>query len=125
MASKVVLMNALFDQFNSFLGELAEMYPNDSDFPMFSTTLKMVRLTNPSMVVTYINDSVGPFESQILSKDEKFFLDYSYNEFQSSVDINIFSKLKDYVKNMNSVSKNNVWSYIQNIVRLCKAITKM
>lgn len=123
MASRIALMNALFDQFGSFLKELSEMYPDDSDFPLFMTTLKMLRVTNPSMLVKYINETASPFESQILNRDEKFFLDHNYEEYKDVVDINIFSKLKEYVKNMNEQSKNSVWKYIQNIVRLSKAIS--
>lgn len=122
MASRIALVNALFDQLNSFLGQLTTMYPDDSDFPMFATTLKMLKTTNPMMVVKYLHDSITPFEEQILNKDEKFFLDYSYTEFQGSVDINIFSKLKDYVKNMDEQNKNTVWKYVQNVLRLCKTI---
>ena len=122
MASRITLVNALFDQLNSFLGQLTSMYPEDSDFPMFATTLKMLKTSNPMMVVKYLKESITPFEQQILEKDEKFFLDYSYSEFQETVDINIFSKLKDYVKNMEEHNKNIVWKYIQNVLRLCKTI---
>ena len=122
MASKIVLMNAFFDQFVSFVRELSEMYPEDPDFGIFITTLKMIKSTNPSLVVKYVVENTQQFESQILSKDEKFFLDYSFSEYGNDVDLNIFAKLKQYVSNMTPDSKDKVWSYIQNIYRLSKAI---
>lgn len=125
MASKSVLMNAMFDQFLSFVNELIEMYPNDSDFSMFLTTLKMMKMTNPSMLSKYVYENTSLFEEQILSKNEQFFVDYSFSEYSDNVDLNIFSKLKQYISTMNNDSKDSVWKYIQNIYRLSKAISNL
>ena len=125
MASKSVLMNAMFDQFLSFINELIEMYPDDADFSMFLTTLKMMKMTNPSLISKYVYENTSAFEDQILTKNEKFFVDYSFSEYSSDVDLNIFSKLKQYISSMDSDSKNNVWKYIQNIYRLSKAISSL
>ena len=121
MASKIVIMNALYDQFFSFLSELKEMYPDDSDFPMYETSLRMLKSTNPSLLGKYIVEYTDEFKTQIESQDEKFFLDYSFNEYGEHVDLNIFSKLKKYYADMSTDSKSNTWKYIQNIYRLSKA----
>lgn len=123
MASRTVLMNAMFDQFISFVSELSDMYPTDSDFPMFLTTLRMMKMTNPSLVAKYVYDNTSQFEEQILSKNEQFFLEYSFSEYSNDVDLNIFAKLKKYISNMNDSSKESVWKYIQNIFRLSKALS--
>lgn len=123
MASKSVLMNAMFDQFISFVNELIEMYPEDADFSVFLTSLKMLKMTNPSLLSKYVYENTASFEEQILSKNEKFFVDYSFSEYSTNVDLNIFSKLKQYISTMNEESKNSVWKYIQNIYRLSKAIS--
>ena len=44
-------MTALFDQFTAFITELAEMYPNDSDFSMFLTSVRLAKSANPNIVV--------------------------------------------------------------------------
>ena len=124
MATRVVLLNALFDQFQSFLGELQDMYPNDEDFSTFSTTLKLVRSTNPSLVAKYIFEHTSQFEDKILQKDERFFLDYSFVEYGEHVDLDIFGKLKSYLKTMDEKSKESVWKYIQNIFKLAKMLSQ-
>jgi hypothetical protein len=122
MASKTILMTALFDQFTSFIGELQEMYPDDTDFPMFITSIRVLKSTNPSMLSKYIYNNTNQFEDKIMSKDEKFFLDNDFSEYNEYVqDMDIFGKLKQYVKNMSSESKESVWKYCQNIIRLSKA----
>jgi hypothetical protein len=122
MASKKVLMNAFFDQFAAFSSELCEMYPNDADFSLFSNTLSLMKMTNPSMVIKYVSDNVLQFEEKIMVSDESFFMDYNFAEYSNHVDMNIFAKLRDYIQAMSPDSKASVWKYIQNIVRLAKAI---
>ena len=122
MASKTVLMSAFFEQLSTFLTELSAMYPDDSDFSLFSTTITMMKMTNPSMVVKYVNDNVQPYEDKILAHNEDFFLGHSFEEYSSQVDMNIFGKLKDYIVNMSPDSKASVWKYIENIMKLAKMI---
>jgi len=122
MASKQVLTAAFFDQFMAFTSELCEMYPDDSDFSMFATTLKLMKMTNPALVVKYVRDNVLQFEDKIMKKDESFFLEYDFAEYANDVDMNIFQKLRQYTSSMSASSKNSVWTYIQNIVRLAKAL---
>lgn len=122
MASKIVLINALYDQFFSFLNELIEIYPDDVDFSIFLSSLKMLKTTNPSLLPNYIVEYTSQFNDQILNGDESFFIDYSFEEYSEHVDLNIFSKLKKYFKEMNEKSKQNVWKYTQNIVKLSIAI---
>jgi hypothetical protein len=122
MASKQVLTAAFFDQFTSFSSELCEMYPDDADFSMFATTLKLMKMTNPALIIKYVRDNVLQFDDKIMKKDESFFLDYNFAEYAEAVDMNIFQKLRQYIASMSPASKNSVWTYIQNIVRLAKAL---
>lgn len=121
MASKVALMTALFDQFTSFINELSEMYPEDPDFSMFLTTVRLAKSANPNIVVKYMYESTSAYETQIMSKDETFFLTSSFEEHKENVDMDIFSKMKVYFSSMSSESKESVWKYSQNILRLAKA----
>jgi hypothetical protein len=120
MASRIVLVNALFDQFISFASELASMYPDDPDFPMFQTTLRLLKITNPSLLPKYIMENASQYEDQILNKDEKFFLDNTF-ESHGELNMDILSKLKGYIASMSPETKEHVWKYCQNIIRLAKA----
>ena len=122
MASKQVLTAAFFDQFVSFSSELCGMYPDDADFSMFLSTIKLMKMTNPILIVKYVRNNVLQFEDKIMRSDESFFLDYDFAEYAEAIDMNIFQKLRQYISSMSPSSKKSVWSYIQNIVRLAKAI---
>jgi hypothetical protein len=119
---KPVLMNAFFDQLSSFLKELSAMYPDDPDFPLASTTIRLLKTTSPAFVLKQFYDSSKGFEDQILSKNESFFLDHTFDEFKNddAFDFNILAKLKSYVQAMPTSSKEAVWVYIQNMYKLCK-----
>ena len=117
--SKKVLIDAFFNQFNSFLGELKQMYPEDPDFPVFITTLSMMKLANPMLVVNFIKtEIVDPFGAKILDRDESFFMGQDYAK-RNDVDLNIVDKLKQYIQGMSSETKETVWKYIEIITKLC------
>lgn len=121
MSSKTVILTALYDQFISFVSELTQMYPDDPDFSMFLTTLRMLKSTNPSLLPKHIHENTAQYEKEIMEKDEKFFMSHTFEEYGNDVDLNIFSKLKSYVSTMSAESKDSVWKYSQNIIRLTKA----
>ena len=121
MAPKPVLLNAFYDQIFQFLKELTAMYPEDPDFPLGATTLRLLKSTMPAFPIKEFYESSKGFEDQILSKNELFFLDHSFEEFKEEVDFNILGKLKTYVKSMSESSKDAVWVYVQNLYKLAKA----
>jgi hypothetical protein len=123
MASKVTLMTALFDQFTSFVSELSAMYPDDPDFPLFLTTVRLLKTSNPSLLAKYVVENTAPYEEQIVNKDEQFFLTHDFESHDVTIDI--LSKLKGYVSNMSPSTKDHVWKYCHNIIRLAKAVQSM
>lgn len=96
------------------------MYPDDPDFPLFITTVRLLKTSNPSLLAKYIAENTAPYEEQILNKDEKFFLTHNFES--HDLDIDILSKLKNYVSTMSTETKEHVWKYCQNIIKLSKAL---
>ena len=98
------------------------MYPDDADFPLASTTIRLLKTTTPVFVLNQFYESSKGFEDQILSKNESFFLDHTFDEFKSDAfDFNILAKLKSYVQSMPPASKEAVWIYVQNLYKLVSA----
>jgi hypothetical protein len=123
--SKKILIDAFYTQFNAFLKELANSYPEDADFPVFIETLNLVKFANPMMVVNYVKtEIVIPYKEKITNRDESFFLNFDYNKTED-VDLNIVDKLKTYISTMTDESKNTVWDYINLISRLVLKIDEL
>jgi hypothetical protein len=115
--SRKVFLDAFFNQFLAFLGELKEMYPEDPDFSGFQTAITLIRNTNPMLAVNYIkSEVVDPFQDKITARDESFFMDQDYT--QKNADMNVIYKLKEYVKGMSPASKEVVWQYIDLLMKL-------
>jgi hypothetical protein len=120
--SKKVLIDAFFNQFGSFLTELKNMYPEDQDFPVFVSTLSLMKTANPMLVVNFVKkEIVDLYGPQIDSRDEAFFMqsdDYLAN--RDDVDLNIVQKIKQYIQGMTPETKETVWKYVELISKLCK-----
>ena len=119
-APKSVLVNAFIEQLLTFMNELKEMYPADPDFSLGITSIRMLKNVNPTIIPKYFYDSGKEFESEILYKNDKFFL---YHSFGNYVDFDLLSKLKQYVAGMTPTSKDNVWTYVQNLYKISKVIS--
>lgn len=115
MSRKNILLSAFFDQLTKFVSELTQMYPDDPDFQLCLTTIKMMKTGNPTLVIREVCTAVEGMEDKIQSKDESFFMNRTYDE------VAIFDKLKQYVGQMNSETKEVIWAYVQNVVKLAKA----
>lgn len=124
MATRGVLLQALFNQFYGLIGELREMFPDDADFPIYETAIRTLQKTNPSLLLHHykVNILETGFASKIENRDESFFLDYQYSEYDSA---DVIGKLKQYWAVLSPESRNAVWAYVGAIhqlsVRLVKA----
>lgn len=117
--SKKVLIDAFFNQFNGFLTAMNEMYPDDEDFPVFITTLTMMRTTNPVLVLKFVkSEIIDLYGDKIQAKDESFFMNEDYSK-RDDVNLNIVDKIKQYIRGMSPATKDTVWKYIDIITKLC------
>ena len=117
--SKKVLIDAFFNQFNGFLTAMNEMYPDDEDFPVFITTLTMMRTTNPMLVLKFVkSEIVDLYGEKIQAKDESFFMNEDYSK-RDDVNLDIVQKIKQYIQGMSPATKDTVWKYIDIITKLC------
>jgi hypothetical protein len=122
MVPNPAIVNMFYDQVTIFLGELNEMYPDDPDFALGLTTLKMLRKVNPIAWVRLFYGGANLYESEILSNNETFFMDHSFENVQD-MDFNLLIKLKQYVQGMSDSSKKVVWVYVTNLYKLAKIIS--
>jgi hypothetical protein len=118
MASRPVLLKALFSQFTAFLRELQTMYPEDPDFPAYQTTLAALEY-NPLLVAKYVKEHVvDRHADKIAARDETFFLNHSYEDVAEDVSLDVVQKLKGYVSGMDQKTKDVVWQYVEVISKL-------
>ena len=120
--SRKVFIDTFFNQFTQFVSELSEMYPEDTDFPIFKGTLNLLKSTNPMLVINFVkSEIIDLYETKIFERDETFFINEDYSN-KKDVNIDIIKKIKQYIENMTPKNKESVWCYIELLMKLCKKI---
>lgn len=101
------------------------MYPEDPDFPAFTSNLFLMKNTNPMMVVKYVKtEIIDPYGEKINNRDESFFLNQDYSS-RDDVNMNVVDKIKQYIQGMSPSTKDVVWSYIEIITKLANKILEL
>lgn len=121
MSYKIGFVKGFYDQFGNFMQEMIAMFPDDPDFRTFETFLKMLSKTNPMHAIKLFKEYCDKFENQINSRDENFFLNYSYDQEEGLGDMmDVVGKLSGYYKGMNEESKKSIWEYLFVLKELSK-----
>jgi hypothetical protein len=123
--SKKVLIDAFYNQFQSFLTQLVTMYPEDAEFGVFLDNLKFAKMMNPMLPVTLIKSEIlDNYSEKIEKHDETFFMNHEYDS-HKDVDLDIVNKLRSYYGDMSPQSREVVWGYIDVITRITSKILSM
>jgi len=116
--------NAKLDE---FLKDLIDCFPEMKDIKLLRSGLQLSKtmdLTLPQKVFDeHIHDE---YESKILNKDERFFLDEDYQHIVDThgIDLDIVSRIKVMWSDLGEANKTVIWKYLQVLVLLnnkCKS----
>ncbi len=110
--SRKVLLDAFYNTFNTFMEQLVSVFPGDSDIPAYKTGLSLLQRTNPLLLPKEVIGHVAPFEASVRARDEKFFLDYSFSEYQDNALDQIIGKVKGLWSTLSDNNKKCIWDYI-------------
>lgn len=111
----ITSFNELMQQ---FLDDLEIAFPNDSAIKKYQATFGLVKKTNARKPLTEFMSSITPFASQIMSKDESFFL-------QSDVDFVKSLNIKDLWSQATSENKDAIWQYLQTLYIIGMTISSL
>jgi hypothetical protein len=120
--SKKIYIDAFFDQYEDFLQQMLEVYPNDPDWPLYIAGLSIFRRTNPMMVVQKTWKHISRFEEVIKARDEKFFLERDYSDITEGEEPleQTVTKIKGMWAELGAHNRNIVWDYVNNITYLAR-----
>ena len=111
-------------KFLDFLKDLSSVFPEDKDFKVAQTSVKLILMGDKAIVSTIFKEKVViPYSAKIMETDETFFLSKSYdNEFDTNSAVGIVEKIKEYWINLSVENKTTVWKYLKLLVVLCQKI---
>lgn len=123
--SKKILIDAFYGQFSNFLEELSKLFPGDSDFPAYRTSVLLIKKANPNLVIKEIMSHVIPFEDMIRARDAGYFL--GGRPSQDAVDLvssqsidPVLDKLRGCWRAMSDENRKVVWDYMILLIEIAK-----
>ena len=122
---KSQILKGFNDHFVEFVEDVERVFPDDDDISTVKASFIQMRKANPKLVIKALNEYfLKIYRSEIESGNIDFFIHKDYNTDLSVVgDSDYILKkidvLREPVKNMNSVDREKVVKYIQNLSKLC------
>jgi hypothetical protein len=120
--SKKILIDAFFNQYEDFLNQLKDVFPEDRDFPLYLAGLSIFRRTNPSIIVSKTWKHVSKFEDVLKRRDEEFFVKRDFSDITEGEEPleQTVAKIRGMWSTLNDHNKKVVWDFINNITQLAK-----
>ena len=119
--TKKSIQTAFVNQLLRLLQELTEIFPDDKDLRLGLSTLEMIQMVNPNMILVGFREFVCPYADYIQEKNEQFFLEIQTFQSLLQYDQTFLSTIVDmqqYWKIMTEKTKNQMWLYFQILLKL-------
>ena len=114
--------NNLVIKFNQ---ELINTFPEENDFKVYKKAIILLNKTNAKKICLLFKSYSNEFRDQIIQRNEEFFLTKNYKEmvFKDSNGIeSIVNKLKNYWTQLSVTNKDNIWKYLNTLLKLSDLI---
>lgn len=120
--SKKIYVDAFFNQYEDFLMQLSDVFPEDPDWKLYKAGLSIFRRTNPRLVIQKTWKYVSRFEEDLKTRNDKFFLTRDYSDITEGEEPleQTIEKVKGMWLSLSPHNKNVVWDFVNNIMALAK-----
>lgn len=109
------------EQLLNFLGEMCKLFPEDKTLSHFYYSVDLLKKANPREIMNQFKQYIYPFKSQILSKDENFFITNNFSDsIKSHHGISELTRIKHIWINGNLTphDKECIWNYFKVFIYL-------
>jgi len=133
MASNQQILKTFLDQFNQFLEDIVDVFPNDKELVSGKMYFEGLRKINPRVIITYWKYLVADkYDENVETENIDFFINKNYNEDIETVAKernwdgdysyinNKIEAIRDQIVNLSDNNKKITMKYIINLTRLSK-----
>jgi len=118
-------MTTILSKFNeqllNFLQEMCRLFPEDKKLSTFLFTVDLMKKANPRELMNQFKQYVYPFKSQIMNKDESFFLENAFGDnIQDKSNMSEMLRIKE-IWISGKLTKNDkdcIWNYFKVFIYL-------
>ena len=114
--SKTELSELFNKQLTSMVKEVIQMYPTVTEFKSLQGKLSTAIMMTPKLVIEVFAQQSQQYETQIMKKDEQFFLNLDL----TGSPIEEFAHLKHVFNSSTPESKAAIWKYVMVLTKLAK-----
>jgi len=104
-----------------FCDELINTFPDEPAFKKYKTKLTTIGSLQPRKVVKLYMNSIGPYSSKLMAKDETLILEDS-SEIQFLTDLNVKTH---WTPELSSTTKDAIWQYLQTLYIIGSTISML
>lgn len=122
-------MMCTFKAFNTackeMMRDLMELRPSSSDLRMLYTSYKVVKMFNRRTPHQFFEETLGPFEKQLLCRDLSFLLDPTRSCAESESMCDLQRMTRDMWPGFSELDRERIWEHVNKILRLhrhCKTL---
>ena len=119
------------NQLISFSNTLVERFPTNKNFKIALTGIETIQMANPRKNLDLFLLYVYKYRDKVMIKDEQFMLkndfiseNFEEKEIGVSSSFLIMDSIKDNWKSLENSEKNNIWKYLQVLIKLCDKYIK-
>ena len=117
------VLKLFFSQFEQFISQLMVVFPEDPDFPVYLSNLRLAKIANPRMVVGAIETHCLPFAQTIKARNADFFLKYSFTEYEKDETIvPVIRKMKDMWIHISPANQGHIMDYVNNLLTMVEIL---
>jgi hypothetical protein len=118
-------MTTILSKFNeqllNFLQEMCRLFPEDKKLSTFLFTVDLTKKANPRELMNQFKQYVYPFKSQIMNKEESFFLENAFGDnIQDKSNMSEMLRIKE-IWISGKLTKNDkdcIWNYFKVFIYL-------
>jgi hypothetical protein len=112
----IKIFNDILDKFFNYL---EDTYPDQiSDLILTKSTINMIRMSNPRLIVEQFVNTVGPYSKEIFACNENFFLRFNnINGIEESSNFTTALKLREIWLESDDIKKATIFYYFQKMLK--------
>jgi hypothetical protein len=113
--------NAFNDMMQQFLDELVLTFPGEKKLVKYQNTFSLLRKANGKKPLKQFMESVGPYATHLMQKDEEFFKKHAPEiPFLDELDIG-----RLWTDELSETTKGAIWQYLQTLYILGTTISSL
>jgi hypothetical protein len=110
----------------NFIEDCISVFPEEPDFKIYKTGALLLKQYNPKKMPSVFKIYSKSYKTQIINKDETFFLNKEFSEVNNLQNeeeiVQLIGKIRKYWNTLSNKNKTTIWEYLNILLKLVENI---